>query len=136
MLRMEQRRLVPINLATYRTLLRFIRLRITIESRHYGGPTARIAHNIEVVQGGLTFEFNNAGLVAGVRPTYLDVTTTLRGLDIGIVQLRFREMNFILFILNPDRSRAVPLATGRVFNADILDPANATVMSLDEIVID
>lgn len=89
-----------------------------------------------MAEHGLTFEFNNAGLVAMLRPTYRDVTSTLQGLDRGIVQLQFREMNFVLYVLNPDRSRGVPLATGRVFNTDILEPANATVLSLDEIALE
>ncbi|KAL9044966.1 MAG: hypothetical protein Q9214_001935 [Letrouitia sp. 1 TL-2023] len=136
MLRMQQRRTVQINLSTYRTLLLLVRQRISIESGIHGGPHAPIAHNMELAQHGLTFEFNNAGLVARLRPTYQDALSTLLGLDRGIVQLHFKEMNFILYVLNPDRSRGFPLAIGRIFNADVLDQANATVVSFDEIALE
>ncbi|KAL9608798.1 MAG: hypothetical protein Q9167_006385, partial [Letrouitia subvulpina] len=133
--RMQQRRLVPINLPTYRILLLLVRQRVSIESSLHGGPTATIAHNFEVAHHGLTFEFNNAGSIARLRPTYQDVLLTLDGLDRGIVRLLFREMNFVLYILNPDRSRGFPLAIGRVFNTDVLVPDNATAVSLDEIAL-
>ena len=126
LLRMTKRRDKSILLPNYRRLMLQVRGRIHVEAQRAGRLEAPIYHNIEQRYNGLNFEFNNAGELPRVRPTYKDAQITIDGLDRGIVQLKFYEMDYILFILSPEYRVSASLATGRLFDTNLLTLKNAT----------